>query len=171
MKEILFYSGKMKKLVTFFISILFSSLAIYFLYSEILFSKNWLIALGCLGFFCAVAVAILYKTFIKPIPSFKLNESGIFAHKCPFIEWNNVRNVQINKKAWAVFLCIFPYNVNKLADREKLSYIKKLKLSITKALFGTIVVVRIDDLSISQNHLIELISEFKKNWADKYLRS
>lgn len=171
MKEILFYPNKMKNLVIIFISILFSSLAISFLYKEILFSKNWFIALACLGFFGVLLLVLLYKTFINPIPYFKLNEIGLSANKCPFIEWNNVRNVQIKKKAWAAFLCIFPYNANKLVDKENLSAIKKLKLSIIKAIFGTVIVIRMDDLYISQKDVLDLINEFKKNWADKYLRN
>ena len=171
MKEILFYPSKMKNLITIFILVLFSSPVIYFLYSKILFSKDWCIALGVLAIFGVLLVTIFYTTFVKPTPSLKLNETGIFTQRCPFIEWSNVRNVQVKKKGWATFLCIYPYNVNKLLDREKLSYIKKLKLSLTKAMFGTIIAVKMDNLSISQKDIFELINEFKKNWADKYLRN
>jgi hypothetical protein len=175
MKEILFYPSKNKNLITIFISTLFSSLAFYFLYSEILFSKSWWIALGALIFFCVVSVIILYTKFIKPIPSFKLNENGILAYKCPFVEWNNVRDIKIKnvrtKGIRTVYLCVFPYNINKLVDQENLSYLQRLHLFITQSISGTIVAARIDDLSVSQKDLIELINEFKKNWAANYLRS
>ena len=176
MKEILFYPSRKKNLVTIFISILFASFAIYFLYSEFLFSKGWCIALGFFIFFCALSVTIFYTTFIKPIPFLKLNENGIFAHKCPFIEWNNVRDIKIKNIRTGVvkkvFLCILPYNASKLVNQERLGFFKKLDLSVTQATFGTIVAARIDDLSISsQKDLIELINEFKKNWATKYLKN
>lgn len=175
MKEILFYPSRKKSLVTIFISILFSSLAFYFLYSEMLFSTVWCIALFFLIFFCAVSVTIFYTTLIKPVPFLRLNDNGIFTYKSPFIEWNNVRDIKIKNIRTGivkkVFLCILPYNVSKLVNQEKLSYFKKLRFYMTQATFGTVIAVRIDHLSVSQKDLIELITKFKKNWATKYLKN
>lgn len=171
MKEILFYPSRKKSLITIFISILFSSLAIYFLYSDMPFSRDWWIGFVMLGLFGVGSIIILYTTFINPVPSLILNEQGIFAYKCPFIEWNNVRDIQIKKQKWVTFLCVLPYNASKLIDQEKLGYLKKLNLYLNSMIFGTIIEVRIDDLSITRTDLIELISEYKKNWADTYLKN
>jgi hypothetical protein len=175
MNEITFYPSQKKTFTAFFIALLFSFLTVYMAYSETFLSKSWCIATSMLAFFGVVALFLLYSMMFKKTPYLILNENGILAHACPFIEWNNVKNIYFKKIKAETYLCIQPYNSDKLIDEEKLSCAKseakKLNLATYQKMFGTAVAISVDHLPIKQAELLDLINKFKSHWAAEYLKN
>lgn len=168
MNDVVLYPSKKKLILVFFAALLFFGFGLYFVVTEGVFSKHswcflFALILGVIGI-----IQISYLLFVKCNPRVILNNQGLRAQGCPFITWENVRNVYIKKIKTETYVCIAPYNEQALS-LDEFGFARKFLLSMNQALIGTMIYIPMTGLSTSQDELLALINEFKQQSTTKQL--